>query len=156
MSTRQTGNRHENAVMAEAEKIGYATFAARGSRGPVDVLCFEDYHHWKNWSTEGRSESGVWCIPLVIQVGTTNKPIASTLAELSAAPRPIGSLCIVARRHRKTRRLKSGAKGKAIEIVWSFHTAAGTFDSLKETLMLTHSRPRAELVPALPPCPADE
>ena len=125
MSTRQTGNRHENAVMAEAEKIGYATFAARGSRGPVDVLCFEDYHHWKNWSTEGRSESGVWCIPLVIQVGTTNKPIASTLAELSAAPRPIGSLCLVARRHKhKTSK----------RISWTYHTNAGKFATLAEAL----------------------
>ena len=32
MSTRQTGNRHENSVMEMAEALGYATFAARGSR----------------------------------------------------------------------------------------------------------------------------
>lgn len=120
--------------MAEAENLGYATFAARGSRGPVDVLCF-------------RAMSGFFAVdwpdtlpmsrlmpPLVIQVGTTNKPIASTLAELDQAPRPIGSLCLVARRHRKRLMLPSGKKSKALSVVWSWHSASGTFATLAEAL----------------------
>jgi hypothetical protein len=122
MSTRQTGNRHENAAMAEAEKLGYATFAARGSRGPVDVLCFQDHDGAMRYADEG--ENPPYLVPLVIQVGTTNKPIASTLAELDAAPRPIGSLCIVARRHR--------AKNRRIS--WTFHDASGKYDSLDALL----------------------
>ena len=103
--------------MEMAEALGYATFAARGSRGPVDVLCFTD-HHMKHESFYSKAS-------LCIQVGTTNKPIASTLAELDAAPRPIGSLCLVARRHRhKTSR----------RISWTWHTNAGKFATLEEAL----------------------
>lgn len=113
MSSRQIGNRHENSVMEMAEELGYATFAARGSRGPVDVLCFERM-----------TDEPMEMPPLVVQVGTTNKPIASTLLELDSAPRPIGSLCIVARRHRqKNRRIK-----------WTWHTAEGKFESLEALL----------------------
>jgi len=63
-------------------------------------------------------------VPLVVQVGTKAKPITATLRELQEAPRPIGSLCIVAR---KTK-LKNG------RIKWLFHTAAGKFTSLEEAL----------------------
>lgn len=135
LSTRQTGNRHENTVCAEAEALGYATFAARGSRGPVDVLCFDGHHRQRGGPgplyIERLSQE---LVPLVIQVGTTNKPIASTLAELDQAPRPIGSLCLVARRHRKRLMLPSGKKSKALSVVWSWHSAAGTFATLKEAL----------------------
>jgi hypothetical protein len=85
--------------MTQAEALGYATFAARGSRGPVDVLCFQDAYVVVN-GTRTKVYGGS-LVPLVIQVGTTAKPIAATLAELDAAPRPIGSLCLVARRHKK-------------------------------------------------------
>lgn len=118
MSTRQIGNRHENSVMEQAEALGYATFAARGSRGPVDVVCFLPHEPWpddKDWR---------WP-PLVIQVGTTNKPIASTLNELSVAPRPFGSLCVVARRHKhKTSK----------RISWTWHTESGKFLTLREAI----------------------
>jgi hypothetical protein len=64
-------------------------------------------------------------VPLVIQVGTTNKPIAATLAELEQAPRPIGSLCLVARRHKhKTSK----------RISWTYHSAAGKFLTLAEAI----------------------
>jgi hypothetical protein len=122
MSTRQTGNRHENDFMEAAESLGYATFAARGSRGPVDVLCFQAIS-LVNWPDTLPVERLL--PPLCVQVGTTNKPIASTLAELEQAPRPIGSLCLVARRHRhKTSR----------RISWTWHTNAGKFDSLESAL----------------------
>ena len=115
MSTRQTGNRYELAVCEMAEALGYAAFKARGSRGCVDVVCFKAEH------SPGR------CIPLrplAIQVGTANKAIAATLRDLDAAPRPIGSRCIVARRKlTKSRR-----------VVWSFHTQAGTFATLAEAI----------------------
>ena len=124
MSTRQTGNRHENAVMTQAEALGYATFAARGSRGPVDIVCFDDIQGLGNGRERDRPHTDAYLIPLVIQVGTTNKPIASTLAELDAAPRPIGSLCIVARRHR--------AKNRRIS--WTWHSEAGKFESLDALL----------------------
>lgn len=127
MSTRQTGNRHENSVMAEAEKLGYATFAARGSRGPVDVLCFHNYHERpKNLGPLYIERIfDVELCPLVVQVGTTNKPIAATLAELEQAPRPIGSLCLVARRHKhKTSK----------RISWTYHVAAGKFATLEEAI----------------------
>jgi hypothetical protein len=104
--------------MEQAETLGYATFAARGSRGPVDVLCFEAYV-----PREPFDITPVMA-PLVVQVGTTNKPIAATLAELDAAPRPIGSLCLVARRHR--------AKNRRIS--WTWHSAAGKFATLAEAL----------------------
>jgi hypothetical protein len=57
--------------------------------------------------------------PLVVQVGTAGKPIARTLDELYNAKRPFGSLCIVARRHVKNRRVS-----------WTIHTHAGTFQTL--------------------------
>lgn len=102
--------------MEMATALGYACFAARGSRGPVDVICFADHN--------GREMYEDWRVPLVIQVGTTKKPIASTLAELDAAPRPIGSLCIVARRHR--------AKNRRVS--WTWHSAEGKFESLEALL----------------------
>lgn len=115
MSTRQSGNRAENEVMVMAEALGYATFAARGSRGPVDVLCFED--------AGALAEHGL--VPLAIQVGDRRKVVDRVLNELSAAPRPIGSLCLVARRHRhKTSR----------RISWTWHSASGKFDSLAAAL----------------------
>jgi hypothetical protein len=121
MSTRQTGNRFENQVCQQAEAIGYATFAARGSRGPVDVLAFES----EPFEFDDNGRMYEMLVPLVIQVGTTNKPIASTLAELSAAPRPIGSLCLVARRHKhKTSK----------RISWTYHTNAGKFATLAEAI----------------------
>jgi hypothetical protein len=73
-------------------------------------------------------------VPLVIQVGQAAKPIASTLEELSAAPRPIGSLCLVARRHKKRKKLPSGKMSKALYVEWSFHSAAGSFATLAEAL----------------------
>lgn len=119
MSTRQIGNRHENSFMEAAESLGYATFAARGSRGPVDVVCFD-----KHWKTD-HEHTPSFLIPLVVQVGTTGKPIASTLNELDASPRPIGSLCIVARRHKhKTSK----------RISWTYHTTAGKFPTLIEAI----------------------
>jgi predicted pyridoxine 5'-phosphate oxidase superfamily flavin-nucleotide-binding protein len=109
MSTRQTGNRAENAVMEMAEALGYCAFAARGSRGPVDIVAFD---------AKGFGESQL--CPLAIQVGTQNKPIERTLEDLRRTPRPIGSRCIVARRR----------LNKSRRVAWSFHTDAGTFDSL--------------------------
>lgn len=138
MSTRQTGNRHENSVMEMAEQIGYASFAARGSRGPVDVICFDKHMPVVEYLqvVNGMTPSDEWAgtyeprIPLVIQVGTTNKPIASTLAELDAAPRPIGSKCIVARRHKNP---------KSKRISWTWHSADGKFESL--VALLQHTAP---------------
>lgn len=124
MSTRQTGNRHENSFMEAAEALGYATFAARGSRGPVDVLCFED--------AGPLAERNL--VPIAAQIGTTNKPIAATLAELEQAPRPIGSLCLVVRRHKKRKKLPSGKVSKALYVEWSFHSAAGSFATLAEAI----------------------
>ncbi len=97
-----------------AEALGYCAFPARGSRGPVDIVAFE---------AEPASD-GARLAPLAIQVGTTAKPIARTLAELEEAPRPIGSLCVVARRVRATNR----------RISWRFHVAAGTFATLAEAI----------------------
>lgn len=110
MSTRQTGNRHENSFCDLAEDIGYCTFPARGSRGIVDVICF---------AAEGE-EYNAHLVPLAVQVGTHGKAIAKTLAELISTRRPIGSLCIVARRCVKNRR-----------VTWKFHTSFGTFASLR-------------------------
>jgi hypothetical protein len=129
MSTRQIGNSHENTFMAEAEKLGYCAFAARGSRGIIDVLCFEK--HGVPWPMFSEDQK---LVPIAAQIGTTNKPIAATLAELDAAPRPIGSLCLVARRHKKRKVLKDGTKGKALGIVWSYHSRFGTFATLAEAI----------------------
>jgi hypothetical protein len=102
--------------MEMAEKLGYACFASRGSRGAADVLCFE--MHGNDIARDG-------LVPLVIQVGTANKAIARTLIEVAQAPRPIGSLPIVARRHKhKTSK----------RISWTWHTEAGKFDSLAAAL----------------------
>jgi hypothetical protein len=110
--------------MEVAEALGYATFAARGSRGPVDVLCFQNFKtHPSYW--DGNGDSPADLVPIVAQIGTTNKPIAATLAELEQAPRPIGSLCLVARRHKhKTSK----------RISWTYHTNAGKFATLAEAL----------------------
>ena len=141
--------------MAQAEQLGYACFAARGSRGPVDVVCFQGrvecdecghihrftHQCWVSVRDIHDGSYGCECgvnppdlKPLVIQVGTTNKPIASTLDELDQAPRPIGSLCLVARRHRKRLMLPSGKKSKALSVVWSWHSSSGKFATLAEAL----------------------
>jgi hypothetical protein len=104
--------------MEMAETIGYACFAARGSRGPVDLVCFDNHHRFGEMDDDQ-------LVPLVIQVGTTNKPIASTLVELQQAPRPIGSRCIVARRH-KHRTSK--------RISWTWHDQSGKYESLDALL----------------------
>ena len=114
MSTRQTGNRFENLFMEQAEALGYATFAARGSRGPIDCLCFE-----------AETDEPMDLRPLAVQVGTTGKAISKTLEALDVAPRPIGSLCMVARLHRL---------GKGRKSHWTFHTLAGKFESLKDAI----------------------
>lgn len=118
--SRAIGNRYENEMMAQAEALGYATFAARGSRGPIDCLCFEsalpNVMYADNW---------VPVATLCIQVGTTAKAISKTLDELEAAPRPIGSLCLVARRHRHP---------KSRRISWTFHARSGKFASLAALL----------------------
>lgn len=129
MSTRQIGNGHENSVMTMAESLGYATFAARGSRGPVDVLCFPNEDACRCEFKGSDHICMFWFVPLVIQVGTTNKAIHRTLIELDEAPRPIGSLCVVARRHKhKTSK----------RISWTFHINGETkilsFDSLAALL----------------------
>lgn len=111
MSTRQKGNVSENAVAAMAEALGYATFAARGSRGPADIIAFP---------TTLESHQAA----IIFQVGTSAKPIARTLAELEAAPRPIGSLCIVARKCKR-------GNGR---VFWRFHSRAGTFEDLKDCI----------------------
>lgn len=113
MSTRQTGNRYENAFAEIAEGLGYCTFAARGSRGPIDVLCFPPEGH-----------DGEALIPIAAQIGTQGKAIRATLDDLHAAPRPIGSRCIVARYCKKP----NGRR------YWKFHTRAGEFAALKDAL----------------------
>lgn len=118
--SRARGNRYENQVCDMADAIGYCSFPARGSRGIVDIVCFEDH----------RDLGMLELAPLAIQVGTTAKAIASTLAELDAAPRPIGSRCIVARRHRHPRSKR---------ISWTFHSADGKFESL--VALLQHTAP---------------
>lgn len=118
--SRRRGNDAENQVCAVAEALGYAAFPARGSRGVVDIVCFEtlaECYHSLFRDTPP-------LVPLAIQVGGEGKAVARTLAELDAAPRPIGSLCVVARRIR--------AKNRRIS--WRFHTAAGTFATLAEAI----------------------
>lgn len=119
--SRRRGNTYENAFMDMAESLGYCAFAARGSRGIIDVVCFEA-EIVDDASDERAPVFGI--APLAVQVGTTAKAISSTLNELEAAPRPIGSLCIVARRHR--------AKNRRIS--WTYHTRAGKFLTLAEAL----------------------
>lgn len=120
--SRRAGNRSENTFMDEhANPLGYCSFAARGSRGPIDVLCFQLHRELRSpndpvyWDT---------LQTLAVQVGTHRKPIAATLAELEAAPRPIGSLCVVARR--------LAQKGRSRP--WQFITRAGKFASLREAI----------------------
>ena len=103
--------------MEMATALGYACFAARGSRGPVDVICFVD--HFRHLRGE---DTGL--PPLVIQVGTAAKSIKATLPDLWHAPRPIGSLCVVARRHR--------AKNRRVS--WTWHSYEGKFESLEALL----------------------
>lgn len=98
--SRAKGNARENKFCGLAEGIGYATFCARGSLGPVDVLCFH---------TESSDMP-----PLVVQVGGYSKRIAANLRELAEARRPIGSLCVLAREY------KVGGRWR-----WRFDTAAG-------------------------------
>ena len=113
--SRRRGNDYENQVCEMAEALGYCAFPARGSRGIVDIICFENENVIRGYCDYP---------PLAIQVGTTAKAISRTLNELDAAPRPIGSLCIVARRHR--------AKNRRIS--WTMHCHYGKFDSLESLL----------------------
>lgn len=126
MSTRQTGNKAENEVCRMAEALGYVTFCSRGSRGTADIIAFDDHHRSRGGPGPLYIERlSVDLVPLCIQVGQASKAIASTLAELDVAPRPIGSLCIVARRHKhKTSK----------RISWTYHVAAGKFDTLEEAI----------------------
>lgn len=105
------------------DALGYCSFPARGSRGIVDVIAFQSEHDGSVYESEGFRYREQRLIPLAIQVGTTAKAVARTLAELEAAPRPIGSLPLVARRHRNPRSKR---------ISWTFHTAAGKFATLAE------------------------
>lgn len=84
--SRAKGNARENRFCAMAKELGFCTFCARGSLGPIDVLCFH--------TTEREMPS------LVVQVGGWGKRIAANLRELSEAPRPIGSRCILAREYK--------------------------------------------------------
>lgn len=118
--SRRRGNTYENAVCDMADALGYCSFPARGSRGIVDIVAFERELP-ANHPFVGYGELPA----LAIQVGTTAKAIASTLAELDAAPRPIGSLCLVARRHRNP---------KSKRISWTFHTAKGKFVTLLDAV----------------------
>lgn len=119
--SRRAGNVNENLFMAQAEALGYCAFAARGSRGLVDIVCFErDPVYWRGTHTPFDVQRAA----LVVQVGTSRKPIAATLANLEAAPRPIGSLCIVARRMAR--------KGRSRP--WRYTTRYGTFDTLEEAI----------------------
>lgn len=97
--------------MKLAEELGFCAFAARGSRGVIDVVCFD---------TAERNRRAA----LVVQVGTAKKPVAAMLGELAAAPRPFGSLTIVARRMP----LKAGRRA------WRFTTPHGTFDTLEKAI----------------------
>lgn len=120
MSTRQTGNRSENEVAEMAEALGYAVWKSRGSRGEADLICFEDHHGFKWWDG--------FKTPIVIQVGTSGKAIAATLNDLEASARPIGSLCVVSRRHSVKK------PGKARTVKWTHHSRAGKFETLAALL----------------------
>lgn len=128
--SRRRGNDNENAFCEMAEELGYCAFPARGSRGVVDVICFADQH-----AEHDIMEARHRYVPLAVQVGTKTKPIASTLADLEAAPRPIGSRCIVARKVRvRAVSAKTGKKTNQMVIAWRFSTAGGTFGTLAEAL----------------------
>lgn len=118
--SRRRGNTYENAVCDMADALGYCSFPARGSRGIVDIVCFHDHQRQPK-----RVFLDETLVPLAIQVGTTAKAIGSTLDELEAAPRPIGSLPLVARRHRHP---------KSKRIHWTFHARFGKFESLAALL----------------------
>lgn len=143
--SRRRGNDFENQVCEMAEALGYCAFPARGSRGVIDIVCFESTERkpggrlyqqgsFGNYGLPGQAERSPEFIriyenygkmpPLAIQVGTTAKPISRTLDELEKAPRPIGSLVIVARRVR--------AKNRRIS--WLFHTRAGKYTSLSAAI----------------------
>lgn len=102
-----------------ADSLGYCSFPARGSRGIVDIVAFQSDGAY------GTLHANATLVPLAIQVGTTAKAISKTLDELDVAPRPIGSLCIVARRHRHP---------KSKRISWTFHSRAGKFETLAALL----------------------
>lgn len=118
--SRRRGNLNENIFMAQAEALGYCAFASRGSRGCIDVVCFFADTDDADWDE--------LLPPLAVQVGTGGKPVARTLAELEAAPRPIGSLCLVARRMP----LKATKNGR--QRPWKYSTRYGHFDTLEEAL----------------------
>lgn len=118
--SRARGNMFENKIAAMAEALGYATFIARGSRGPVDIVCFQDQGTFRIFEGE---ECPI-LISLVIQVGGVNKGSSRVLGELESAPRPLGSLCIV------SKHLKA-ANGR---IYWVHVTRAGKFATLSEAI----------------------
>lgn len=135
--SRAIGNRYENEFMALAEALGYATFAARGSRGPIDVLCFEADHpkgcDCGGFDRNGSHDAGEYAgycngqrglRPLAVQVGTVNKGISRTLQEMNEAPRPIGTRLLVARRHRASNR----------RISWTFHWDEGKSTTLADAI----------------------
>lgn len=117
--SRARGNFIENLCCEQAEALGYCAFPARGSRGVVDIVCFAA-ERWDFDAEDGASS----LVPLVIQCGTQGKAIRATLDDLHAAPRPIGSRCIVARYCKKP----NGRR------YWKFHTRAGEFAALKDAL----------------------
>jgi hypothetical protein len=123
--SRRRGNDYENQVCDMADALGYCSFPARGSRGIVDIIAFEDVQSLPELSRYDDRAIERQMAPLAIQVGTTAKAISKTLDELDAAPRPIGSLCLVARRHRNP---------KSKRISWTFHTAKGKFTSLLDAV----------------------
>lgn len=112
-----------------ADALGYCSFPARGSRGIVDIICFGSWDENASFPTEedwiDAFRAAKDLRSLAIQVGTTAKAISKTLDELNAAPRPIGSLCLVARRHRNP---------KSKRISWTFHTTKGKFTSLLDAV----------------------
>jgi hypothetical protein len=121
--SRRRGNDYENQFCDAADALGYCSFPARGSRGIVDVVCFQSVLTLPEYARDDRAIERQMP-PLAVQVGTTAKAICKTLDELEAAPRPIGSLCLVARRHR--------AKNRRIS--WTYHSRAGKFATLAEAL----------------------
>jgi hypothetical protein len=108
--------------MSKAEELGYCTFAARGSRGPIDVVCFQQ-EPLVDWPD---TLGGVDRIlrPLAVQVGTANKGISRVLEALEDAPRPIGSRIMVARR----------IKAKNGRISWKFSTVFGDYTELADAI----------------------
>jgi len=95
VSTRQAGNRTENAFCRMIEGHGYCTFPSRGSRG-VDVLCVH-------------SET---CLCIGVEVGGSSKVLRQAFPKLRTAILPAGSWRLVVRR--------VVAKGRAH---WHFYTS---------------------------------